>query len=191
MFYYESSALKKGFKAIAGIDEVGRGSLAGPVVAAAVILKEKKFKNRIFDSKCLTRIQREKAFFEIIQKAIIGIGMINETIIDRINIARATEFAMENAILDLDKKPDYLLVDGNIGLNVELPLKKIIKGDRKSLSIACASIIAKVYRDRIMDIYNKIYPGYNFINNKGYGTRFHFKKIKQLGLTPIHRETFV
>lgn len=191
MFRYESIALSKGFKAVAGIDEVGRGSLAGPVVAAAVIIKEKKFKNRIYDSKCLTKLQREKAFFEIIKKAVIGIGMVNEVVIDRINISSATKAAMELAVLDLNKKPDFLLIDGKIELCLDLPSKKIIKGDAKSLSIASASIIAKVYRDRIMDIYHKIFPQYNFLNNKGYGTRGHFMRLRKFGPSPIHRKTFL
>ncbi|MEW5758551.1 MAG: ribonuclease HII [Candidatus Omnitrophota bacterium] len=191
MFYYESKAIKNGYNVICGLDEVGRGALSGPVVTAAVILKEKKFKHRIYDSKCLSAHQREEAFFEIVEKTSFAFGIVNETIIDAINILKATKKAFELAVLNLKTKPDYLLIDGNIDLNLEHPLKKIIKGDTKSLSIACASIIAKVYRDRIMNIYHKIYPNYNFNKNKGYGTKEHFKYLKKFGPCPIHRKTFI
>lgn len=182
---------------IIGVDEVGRGSLAGPVVAAAVSLKNLSFKNRIDDSKRLTVRQREKAFPEIVNKSIFGIGIINEKVIDRLNIAVATRLAMEQAIVELiDKlkhcrKPKiHVLIDGNIHIEIDYPFSSIIKGDSKSKSIACASILAKVVRDRMMMAYHKVYPQYGFLNHKGYGTRMHRLALKKFGLSAIHRITF-
>ncbi len=182
---------------IIGVDEVGRGSLAGPVVAAAVSLKSKSFQNRIDDSKRLTASQRERAFPEIISKSVFGIGIISEKIIDRLNIAVATRLAMEEAIAELINKLQnsrkskiHILVDGNIRLNIDYPFSSIIKGDSKSKSIACASILAKVIRDRMMSVYHKVYPQYGFLNHKGYGTRMHKSALKSFGPSAIHRVTF-
>jgi ribonuclease HII len=190
MFYYETRAKKRGFSIIAGVDEAGRGPLAGPVVAAAVILKDSKFTNRIDDSKRLTPLSREKAFLEIYRKAYIGLGIINEVVIDRVNILQATILAAENALASLPVRPDFVLVDGTLRLNIDLPYQAIIKGDAKSFTIACASIVAKVMRDRIMRVYHKVYPEYGFFQHKGYGTKLHRQRIKRFKPSPIHRATF-
>ena len=149
----EENAKTLGFKAIAGIDEAGRGPLAGPVVAASVILKDFNFSARIDDSKKLSPSMRERAYNEILKKAVVGIGIVPEDIIDRINILRATILAMEEAVLNLSTPPDLLMIDGNISLRFNCPQMSIIGGDRKSISIACASIIAKVTRDRLLKFY--------------------------------------
>lgn len=197
MLYYERKLKKKNYDLIIGVDEVGRGPLAGPVVAAAVILKESRFKNRIDDSKKLSSRQRESAFPEIINKSIFGIGIINEKIVDRLNILVATRLAMEEAIGQLitklkqpDKRRIYVLVDGNVKLDINYPIKNIIRGDSKSKSIASASILAKVTRDRIMSLYDKIYPQYGFIEHKGYPTKAHKLALKRFGPSVIHRTTF-
>ncbi len=183
---------------IIGVDEAGRGPLAGPVVAAAVALKTASFKNRIDDSKKLTSSQREKAFSEIIQKSVFGIGVINEKIIDRLNILVATRRAMEAAILTLldklkksPKKHIHIIVDGNVNLDINLPFTKIIKGDSKSKTIACASILAKVIRDRIMSLYDELYPQYGFWQHKGYPTKRHRLLVKRFGPSTIHRKSFL
>lgn len=182
---------------IIGVDEAGRGPLAGPVAAAAVTLKTTHFKNRIDDSKKLTHHQREHAFGEIINKSVFGIGIINELIIDRVNIQVATRMAMEEAISALIKKlkPNrrkgiHIIVDGDIKLDIGFPFTGIIKGDGKSKSIACASILAKVTRDRIMSLYDRIYPQYGFLKHKGYPTREHRMALKRFGPSLIHRTTF-
>jgi len=197
VLYYENKLKKKGYNLIIGVDEVGRGPLAGPVAAAAVTLKTVYFKNRIDDSKKLSSSQREHAFGEIIHKSVFGIGIINERVIDRLNIAVATRMAMEQAISGLiaKLKPDYrprihILVDGNIKLDIDLPFTGIIKGDSKSKSIACASILAKVIRDRIMSLYDKIYPQYGFLKHKGYPTKEHRTALKKFGPSLIHRTSF-
>ena len=197
MLYYERKLKKKGFDLIIGVDEVGRGPLAGPVVAAAVTLKTNRFKNRIDDSKKLTPRQRENAFLEIDNKAFFGIGIVNENIIDRLNILEATRIAMEHAVLDLLGKLKkrrkinmHLIVDGNVKLETRLPVTNIIRGDSKSKSIACASIMAKVTRDRIMDIYDKVYPQYGFIKHKGYPTEMHRRALHKFGPSIIHRRSF-
>lgn len=198
MLYYEKKAQNSGFSFVIGVDEVGRGPLAGPVVAAAVKLNSTKFKNYIDDSKKLTALQRENAFREIFRKAAVGVGIINETIIDAVNILNATKFAMERAVAGLinasvrriNKDKVIVLVDGNLSLDLPFRLKGIIKGDSKSLSIASASIVAKVIRDRIMAIYDRIYPNYYFTEHKGYGTKKHFRAIKKYGPCPIHRRSF-
>ncbi|MDD5432787.1 MAG: ribonuclease HII [Candidatus Omnitrophica bacterium] len=195
--YYERKLKKQGYDLIIGVDEAGRGPLAGPVVAAAVALKTFHFKNRIDDSKKLTSDLREKAFLEIIKKSIFGIAIINEQIIDRLNILVATRIAMEEAVSSLLKKASclglkktHVIVDGNMNLDIKLPNTAIIKGDAKSKSIASASILAKVTRDRIMNIYDKVYPQYGFVKHKGYPTCEHRATIKKIGLSLIHRKTF-
>ncbi|MFH1621649.1 MAG: ribonuclease HII [Candidatus Omnitrophota bacterium] len=181
-----------------GVDEAGRGPLAGPVVAAAVKLKSTKFKNYINDSKKLSPSERESAFEEIYQKSIVGISVISESVIDSINILNAAKLAMEQAVANLiyvskkkiNKNKAIVLADGNLSLNLPFKSKSIIGGDSKSLSIASASIVAKVVRDRIMNIYGKIYPKYSFEQHKGYGTKAHFKAIKKHGPCLIHRRSF-
>ncbi|OGX31369.1 MAG: ribonuclease HII [Omnitrophica WOR_2 bacterium RIFCSPHIGHO2_02_FULL_46_37] len=190
MLYYERKFASKGYQLIAGVDEAGRGPLAGPVVSAAVILKTRRFENRIDDSKLLTALERENAFPEIKEKAYVGLGVISEKIIDRINILEATSLSMRRAISSLGLKPDFVLIDGNVPLDIASPFKNIIDGDAKSLSIACASIIAKVTRDRIMELYHKKWPGYGFRKHKGYGTKGHLEALRKLGPSPIQRLSF-
>lgn len=197
--YYEKKFKKKGFNLIIGVDEVGRGSLAGPVVAAAVALKKERFKHRIDDSKKLSPFQRENAFPEIADNSIFGIGVVDEKVIERLNILVATRIAMEEAVTALidkikhqkQKKRPHILVDGNVKLQTQLPYTNIIKGDTKSKSIACASILAKVTRDRIMSLYDKVYPHYGFRQHKGYATNTHRLAIKKFGTTLIHRNSFI
>ena len=197
MLYYERKLKAKGFKLIIGVDEAGRGPLAGPVVAAAVALKTTRFINRIDDSKKLTASAREKAFLEILKKSLFGIGIVNERVIDRVNIAVATRMAMEEAVSSLLKKISagkylrmHVIVDGNMPLDASLPHTTIIKGDAKSMSIAAASILAKVTRDRIMDMYDRVFPEYGFRQHKGYPTQAHRDSIKKFGSTIIHRKSF-
>ena len=190
MLYHERRLTRQGKKRIAGIDEAGRGPLAGPVVAAAVILRDFKFKNRIADSKALTRLSRERAYEEILQKADVGIGIVGEKDIDRINILRASLHAMELAVYDLGLTPDHLLIDGNITPELHHTKPAIIDGESHSISIACASIVAKVTRDFIMSYYDILYPRYGFARHKGYGTRFHFTALRKFGPSPIHRRSF-
>lgn len=197
MLYYERKFKRIGFDLIIGVDEAGRGPLAGPVAAAAVALKTLRFKNRVDDSKKLSPLQRERAFTEIIQKSVFGIGIISERIIDRLNILVATRLAMEEAISGLvgklegrQNKRIHILVDGNMKPEVDLPCTTIISGDSKSKSIACASILAKVTRDRIMSLYDKIYPQYGFGKHKGYPTKEHRTALKKFGPSLIHRMSF-
>src|SRR3990167_7956947 len=143
MLAYEQRFESQGYKAIAGVDEAGRGPLAGPVVSAAVILRERKFRNRIDDSKVLSESQREKAYQEIRAKAWVAVGIVGEKVIDQINILEATLLSMRRAVAFLSPHPDFVLVDGNMYLNLNIPYESIVRGDAKSLSIACASIIAK------------------------------------------------
>lgn len=190
MLYYEDKFLKKGYKLIAGVDEAGRGPLAGPVVSAAVILKTNDFKNRIDDSKLLSPLQREKAAIEIKEKAFVAIGIVSEKIIDEINILEATRLSMKKAVNFLNPKPEFVLIDGNVPLDIDIGFENIIDGDAKCFSIACASIIAKVTRDRIMSIYHNLWPEYEFIRHKGYGTKRHVGILNKIGPSPIHRLSF-
>lgn len=190
MKQYEQSLYSQGFKAIAGIDEVGRGPLAGPVVAAAVILPTEEEILGLNDSKQLSEKKRNQLYDEICKKALaIGIGVVDSQRIDEINIYQASKEAMKQAIAQLELQPDYLLIDA---MSLELPIAQqgIIKGDAKSASIAAASIIAKVYRDRLMQEYDQQYPGYGFAKNAGYGTKEHLTGLQTQGITPIHRLTF-
>jgi len=175
---------------VAGIDEAGRGPLAGPVVAASIVLKTTSFIHRIDDSKLLTPRARLRAYQEILKKAWVGVGIVGEKRIDRINIYNATAEAMEKSLLDLGIKTDYLLIDGRIRLKVSCNKVNIIKGDARSLSIACASIIAKVTRDEIMCKYHRKFPDYGFLRNKGYGTKEHLRSLENIGPSPIHRKSF-
>ena len=187
------------FEFICGIDEVGRGPFAGPVVAGAVILPKTEEILYLNDSKKLSEKKREELYNIIMDKAVaVGLGMETNEVIDEINIKRATHSAMRKAIKDLKNPktgemftPDILLVDAEHIPDVDIRQVGIIKGDAKSISIAAASIIAKVTRDRMMVEYDKIYPGYDFAGNKGYGTAAHIAAIKELGMTPIHRRSFV
>ena len=190
MLAYEQRFESQGYKAIAGVDEAGRGPLAGPVVSAAVILRERKFRNRIDDSKVLSESQREKAYQEIRAKAWVAVGIVGEKVIDEINILEATLLSMRRAVAFLSPHPDCVLVDGNMSLNLNIPHESIVRGDAQCLSIACASIIAKVTRDRIMSIYHRKYPEYGFSRHKGYGTKSHFEALKRIGPSPIHRMSF-
>jgi len=177
---------------ICGIDEVGRGPLAGPVVAGAVILPKDCDILYINDSKKLTAAKREELYDEIMEKAVAaGIGMVSPQRIDEINILQATYEAMREAISKLEPAPDILLNDAVTIPEVTIPQVPIIKGDAKSASIAAASIVAKVTRDRMMKEYDIIYPGYDFAKNKGYGTKAHIEGIKKQGICDIHRRTFV
>ena len=177
---------------VCGIDEVGRGPFAGPVVAAAVILPKDCDILYLNDSKKLSEKKRELLYDEIYEKAVaIGIGMSSEEVIDEINILQATYKAMQQAISKLSIKPDLLLNDAVTIPDVEIEQVPIIKGDAKSASIAAASIVAKVTRDRMMKEYDTIYPGYDFAKNKGYGTKAHIEGIKKQGICDIHRRTFV
>ena len=179
-----------GHRLIAGVDEAGRGPLAGPVVASAVILKESDFACDVNDSKQLSPKKREKAYREILKKAIVGIGIVGEKTIDKVNIYQATLRAMQMAIANLDIPPDYVIVDGRMKLVTKCPVKCIVKGDCKSLSIAAASIVAKVTRDSLMLEYDKQYPQYGFARHKGYGTRLHMQTLKKFGPSPIHRYSY-
>ena len=202
---HELEAERKGFRLILGIDEAGRGPLAGPVVAAAVALKSSQFSIPVDDSKKLTPQKRESLFQEILAQAYVGVGVMNENVIDEYNILRATFMAMETAVYQLLSKlpPDdfkaedfskqiCLLIDGN-QFKTELPYayETIVAGDSLSLSIACASIIAKVTRDRILKVYDRIFPQYGFAQHKGYGTLQHRQAIQRHGLSSIHRRSFV
>ena len=178
------------FPYIAGIDEVGRGPLAGPVVSAAVILPRDFRVLEVNDSKQLTADKRQELFLQIVEGALaIGVGVQSEQVIDEINIYEATRLAMAEAVGNLDIQPNFLFVDA-MQVPVDVPQLKLIKGDAKSNSIACASIVAKVLRDRLMNSFAQAYPGYDFANNDGYGTKKHLEGLKKLGVTPIHRQTF-
>ena len=184
-------ARQAGYHWIAGVDEAGRGPLAGPVVAAAAIIPEGITLTGIKDSKQMTEKAREKAFSVIHEKAVaVGIGVVSHRFIDEFNILRGSLEAMRRAVLCLDVSPEYLLVDGIHAIPVSIPQKCLKKGDQRSLSISAASIIAKVYRDRIMRSYHERFPEYGFFQNKGYGTAAHLEAIKRYGPTPIHRRTF-
>lgn len=181
---------------ICGIDEVGRGPLAGPVVACAVVLPKDVTILYLNDSKKLSEKKRELLYDEIMEKAVaVGIGAVGPARIDEINILQATYEAMRMAIEDLTgklgKEPDLLLNDAVTIPEVDIPQVPIIKGDAKSISIAAASIVAKVTRDHLMIEYDQILPGYDFAKNKGYGTKAHIAGLKELGATPIHRKTFI
>lgn len=185
---YENELYNKGYINIAGIDEAGRGPVAGPVVAAAVILKKDFDYEYINDSKKMTEKQRKIAYKNIVDNAIVGIGIVDHKMIDKVNILEATKLAMLKALEELTNKPDYVLIDA-VKLEIKNSLS-IIKGDQKSISIAAASIIAKVTRDMLMIEYDKVYPAYMFKNHKGYLTKAHQEKIIENGPCEIHRKSF-
>lgn len=192
-YSYENLAIEKGFKTICGIDEAGRGPLAGPVYAAAVILPVDLEIEGLNDSKKLSEKKREALFDVICEKAIsYSIGIATEQEIDEINILNATFLAMHRAVEGLNVKPDYALIDGN--QYPKIPLVKeetVIKGDAKSMSIAAASILAKVSRDRFMLEIAEKYPEYCFEKHKGYGTKLHYEMIEKYGVSPVHRRSFL
>ena len=193
MLRYEKELYQKGYQAIAGIDEVGRGPLAGPVVTACVILPKDCKIRHLNDSKKIPRKHHEEIYEEVLARALgVGIGIVDNDTIDRVNIYEATKLGMLQAIEQMKgevTKPDYLLIDA-MQLDTPIPQLSLIKGDANSLSIAAASIVAKVTRDRMMAEYAKEYPGYAFDKNVGYSTKDHLAGLKQYGVTPIHRKTF-
>lgn len=191
MLQHEESALRQGFLSIAGLDEAGRGPLAGPVVAAAVVLPRGVMLEGVRDSKQLSPERREALCVDIFAAArAIGIGSVETPEIDRINILQATFQAMILAVHSLPLRPDLLLIDGPYRLPLPIAQTGLPGGDRRSLSIAAASIVAKVHRDRLMCAYHDLYPAYGFDRHKGYGTPFHLEAIRRLGPCPVHRRTF-
>ena len=191
MDYFEKMYSRRGYHRIAGVDEVGRGPLAGPVVAAAVILPRDGIGFELFDSKQISSKKREELYPSILKEALgVGIGIIGQEEIDCINIFQATLRAMVVAIKNLPLPPDFLLIDGTQGLKFSIPQKSIPKGDRLSNSIAAASIVAKVTRDRIMEEYHQQHPEYDFAKHKGYGTKEHRQAIEKFGICELHRKSF-
>jgi ribonuclease HII len=191
MDYFEKLYFGRGYRCIAGVDEVGRGCLAGPVVAAAVVLPRDGIEERLYDSKKIPPKKREYLYEVLISKAFgIGIGVIPQEEVDHLNILRATLKAMSVAVKNLPMAPDFILIDGLQGLVLPVPQKPIPKGDQLSISIAAASIVAKVTRDRLMLDYHQKYPQYNFAKHKGYGTEDHLKAIEKFGICDLHRKTF-
>ena len=190
LYIYEKELIDKGIKLIGGIDEVGRGPLVGPVVAACVILPLNYKLEGLTDSKKLSEKKREK-FFEILQKDAIsiGVGIIDEKKIDEVNIYEATKLAMTEAFNNMKVKPEHVLIDA-MPLELPVPTTSIIKGDAKSLTIAAASVIAKVTRDHMMDELHEKYPYYNFKKNKGYPTKEHVEAIRKYGIIKEHRKTY-
>lgn len=189
---FENEGYKKGYVYIGGIDEAGRGPLAGPVVASVVVFKQGTKIEGINDSKKLSEAKREE-LFDIIKKEALdyGIGIVNNEEIDEFNILNATYMAMKKALNCLKKSPDYLLIDAATIPGVDIAQNPIIKGDSKSISIAAASILAKVTRDNLMYQYDEMYPEYGFKGHKGYGTKEHYEAIEKHGITPIHRKSFL
>ena len=190
MLYYERKLKKRKVTAIIGVDEAGRGPLAGPVVAAAVFLKTFRFTARIDDSKKLSPSQREEASLEIIAKSVFGIGIVSEVLIDEVNIRNATRLAMERAVAGLAVTPTYLLIDALHLPGLSLPQLSLIKGDARALSIAAASVLAKTTRDAFMCEMASVYPDYGFARHKGYGTSAHSTALERLGPCAIHRLSF-
>lgn len=191
MYAYEHEAWARGYEIVAGVDEAGRGPLAGPVSVAAVILPHDLCLPKLNDSKKLSAKVREELFDEIQEKAIaVGTALIDAQTIDRVNIYQATINGMYEAIFSLQPEPQEVLIDAVPLENLPMASQSIIKGDAKSASIAAASIIAKVTRDRLMDEYDKIYPEYGFAQHKGYGTAQHIEALKKYGPCPIHRRSF-
>lgn len=187
----ENNCIEKGYKLIAGVDEAGRGPLAGPVVSACVIMPLDDIIEGVDDSKKLSEKKRDLLFDKIIEKAIAyKISVVSEKVIDEINILNATKMSMKECIEGMEIKPDIVLVDA-VKLEMEVPCVPIIHGDALSYSIAAASILAKVSRDRIMQEYDKVYPQYLFAKHKGYGTKMHIEAIKEHGSCEIHRKTFI
>lgn len=188
---YERELWQTGKRFIAGVDEAGRGPLAGPVVAAAVVFPRELVIDGIKDSKTLSEKKRADLFEQIHSKALsIGVGIVDQVLIDEINVLNATFKAMHKAIDELEPAPEHLLVDGPYFVELNIPASKIVDGDSKCFTIAAASIIAKVIRDNMMIEYDKIYPQYGFAKNKGYGTEEHIEAIRKYGFCEIHRKSF-
>lgn len=190
MLTYEKKLYASGLELIAGIDEVGRGPLAGPVVAAAVILPKNCKIKGLNDSKKIPKKKHQEIYDQVIEQALaIGLGFKSNQVIDQVNIYEATKLAMKEAVANLQLSPQHLLIDA-MQLDLALPQTSIIKGDANSLSIAAASIVAKVTRDRLMRDCDRKFPGYDFAHNAGYGTQAHLEGLKKLGISPIHRHSF-
>ncbi len=188
---YERELLSRGYKYICGVDEVGRGPLAGPVVCAAVIMPLDDIVDGVDDSKKLSAKKREELASLIEKKAVaLNICLVEPEKIDEINILEATKLCMKNAVEGLKIKPDFVITDGNMKLDIDMEQASIVKGDALSYTIGSASIAAKVYRDKLMDGYAGIYPQYGFEKHKGYGTSAHIDAIKTNGLCPVHRRSF-
>lgn len=201
MIQEEKRQWSKGYKYVVGIDEAGRGPLAGPVVSGAVLILEKDFEEikkikSVKDSKKLSEKKREEVYLNLVNKPKLkwGIGIVSEKVIDKINILEATKLSMIKAVKDLEKKNhvkvDFLILDGKMKIDLDVDQESIIKGDDKVFSVSAASIIAKVTRDRLMIKYDKKYPAYNFKKHKGYGTKEHLRNIKKNGICKIHRKSF-
>ncbi len=188
---FERELYSKGYLRVCGVDEVGRGPLAGPVVCAAVIMPADALIEGVDDSKKLTEKKREQLSAQILEKAVAcNICRVEPQEIDRINILQATRLCMKNAVEGLSVPADFCITDGNMTLDISIPQRSIIKGDALSYSIGAASIVAKVYRDRLMEEYAALYPQYGFESNAGYGSAAHIEAIKKYGLCPIHRRSF-
>lgn len=189
----ENELKSKGYNLICGVDEAGRGPLCGPVCAAAVILPDDCEIEGLNDSKKISEKKRELLFDIITQKAVCySIQFIDNNVIDEINILNATMLCMTNAVNSLENAPDYVIIDGNKTPDeLKIPCESVVKGDAKSMSIAAASILAKVSRDRLMYEYDRQYPEYNFAKHKGYGTKAHYEAIFEHGISPIHRKSFL
>jgi len=188
---FEQEARRCGYRRIAGVDEAGRGPLAGPVIAAAVILPVRCRLLGVDDSKKLPLSERNRLYTVILERAVwVGIGSATAEEIDRINILEATKLAMRRALAEISPAPDYVLIDAVRLTGMDMPIRAIIKGDALSLSIAAASIVAKVTRDRLMAQFHVDYPQYNFLAHKGYGTEEHLARLAEYGPSPIHRRTF-
>jgi len=191
LYFHEALAYGAGHSSVAGIDEAGRGPLAGPVVASAVVFPQDYRNEAIRDSKQLTARRREDLYSVIFNDALsVGLGVVEASVIDEINILQASLYAMKRAVLDLTFPPDFILIDGRDLIDLDIPQQAIIKGDTVSVSIAAASIIAKVTRDHLMDRYHIQYSQYNFLKNKGYPTKEHREAIHRYGLCKIHRRSF-
>ncbi len=191
-YSYEKTAHENGYGVVCGIDEAGRGPLAGPVYAAAVILPEGYSHSVLNDSKKLTEKKREEVYEDIIKDAVsYGVGIATEKEIDEINILNATYLAMKRAVENLSVKPDFAYIDGNRYPNTGVKEETIVKGDGKCISVAAASVIAKVQRDRFMLSLDEKYPEYCFKKHKGYGTKLHYEKIKEYGVSEVHRKSFL
>jgi ribonuclease HII len=191
LWVFEKRAFEKGYRSVAGVDEAGRGPLAGPVVAGAAILDQQNPIAGLDDSKKLTPKKRDKLFDVLQTEALaLGVGIASPAEIDDINILQASLLAMKRAVEDMAMQPDFLLIDGLFKIPADLPQEAITKGDSRSASIAAASIIAKVTRDRLMQTYDSTYPEYGFAGHKGYPTKAHKEAIRQFGCCPIHRCSF-
>lgn len=191
MLEIEEGLYSKGIKLVCGVDEAGRGPLCGPVVAAAVILKPDSKIEGVNDSKKLSEKKREQVYEAIMQNALaVGVGMSDVDVIESVNILNATKLAMKEAISKLKVQPEYVLIDGNQMIDITIPGETVVHGDAISESIAAASIVAKVTRDRMLIEWDKQYPEYGFAKHKGYGTKAHVEAIGKYGLTPIHRPSF-